>query len=297
MIMRLSSARGKLGGIILTVFLLGLTLGMSNPWVATLNPQEPLSSRSTTNPTNPEILEANIPTYDYYYMADANFYYKTLGGGQPTYCIWLNPYQGDDCDLYVYGDADYTALLASSDHGAGELEWVVLDYDPALINYYVRVHATTTGSVYLEYDPGMPLSAGATATKALDDEECVEVWSIYLGNSTTYDITLIVPPTGDYDLFLYRLPQNGVVSRDAACANSTASGLGVPETIGNFSAGNTPGYHAAVVVRRSGNGTCSLSFAPYWPTHDSPTPAFPLLGTLLGLVCLAIVMRRHERHR
>jgi len=220
-----------------------------------------LNSAQSSDPSNPHILYDDSSVYDYY-NASTSYYYRTENASLSYYHVmWLQPQDAqDNFDLYLYSDSGYSNLKTFSNRPAGYLDWVV--FRPIATQFlYVKVNTLSgySGFTFLEWeDSSYNLPIGNSTSNYLSSPDSLEVYQVFLSNTSTYRFRLDVPSQGDFDLYLYHLTPGQGANYGGYDAQSKTSGNGVIEIISNYTPTEN-GYYALFVVRYSGSGTYTLS--------------------------------------
>ena len=278
---------------ILPVLLVGMSLcmGQGEPVEGTI----PLQAGATTDYTNPVILSANLEEYEWYNIAPASYYYKTDVVISSYHVVWLYPEIGtNDYDLFLYADSDYTDLLVASEREAGALDWVIYHYNGSTPSHYPKVYAHdgSAGTAWIEWDPDSYLDRGETAVGSFASTDFVEIYTVYLWASSSFDLQLDVPEGSDYDLYLYYVDSGRATNSSGYLTNSTTIGTGADESIIDYKPVNT-GYHVVLIVRITGTGTYAL----FYDEHSAlAVPGFTLwVSIVLTISFGAYWIKRRDR--
>jgi hypothetical protein len=274
-----------------------ITITPLQPRTQPLDRNAEFSHNASDDPLDPDFLLPDSGITEFY-GSDTNYYYETDESGYYLNVIWVYPVASeDDHDLFLYADSNYTELLAASTHGANTLDWVVFYLNGSIDIHYPRVyaHPSSAGNAFLEWDVGFTDHfPGATITDDLNWSNQMNVHILYCDKIQEYNITLLTPDTGDFDLYLYYLPIGSSTNSSNYLHNHSTRGMGIEEQIANFTPSHTR-YYAAVIAWASGNGTYTLEFVRCHTSSSNPIGGLEFVGTLLGvgiLTMVAVVLRR-----
>lgn len=175
----------------------------------------PLRMANSTNPVSPTKYPS-FPAFETYSLPATSYYYDT-GSHISTFSVfWVAPLSAAaDCDLYLYNDSGYTALLSASCRGPGQPDWIVVRnvFNDSWHDYYPRiyVHPGSAGTVALEDE-------GSVSARMLQKEEIyvgqlsesnrIEGFVLFmnaLGFPKTFEITADASGYDDFDLYLYNI--------------------------------------------------------------------------------------------
>ena len=182
----------------------------------------------SSDPGNPHALYDDSSVYEYY-NASTSYYYRTENASPSRYhVVWLQPQDAlDNFDLYLYNDSGYSDLEASSTRGAGFLDWVV--FRPNVSQYlYARVNTLSSsgGFAFIEWeDSSNNLAVENSVSNSLSAPDSLELYQIFLSNTSAYRFRLDVPSEGDFDLYLYRLDPGAGANSLGYAAYSWSLGL------------------------------------------------------------------------
>ncbi len=93
----------------------------------------------------------------------------------------------------------------------------------------------------------------------------------------TYDFSLDVPSTGDFDLIIYDDAYDSATGRPVVSMSSISSGLGVNESL-VFSPSETGIYYWSIRAVE-GDGTCQISISGFNSAPNAPTSPVPMDGS------------------
>ncbi len=240
-----------------------------------------LSDSSHSDPYNESFSSVN----NYFYRMEDPFHHYNV--------FWVQP----DYDLYLFTDHYYTDLLISSKRQISPtrpINWVIFtsNSSTALDYYYAVIDPINfkDGAVLWD-DCNLGTSVGVGG---MGSTENMKTYTVSLSSASNYSITLDNPLSGDYDLYLYYLPNEGDAANTTTyLAASKTSGIGTDESI-IFSPPST-GVYLILVVWSSGSGTYDLDIEYYIPgTNDGKIPVFDLTLLFLGFTLVAFFRLRQK---
>ncbi|MBD3227400.1 MAG: hypothetical protein GF329_04355 [Candidatus Lokiarchaeota archaeon] len=264
----------------LFIFLISANLVSLNYQKANLYTGDNINSQLSSNPSNPTILADDSYDIETSYSAGFNYYYETyLMLSSDYHLIWLTcTSPGNDFDLYLYDNSDYSSLIVSST-SSSDFDWVV--YLPTSSEYtYPRVYAYDDGQGIIEAESGFDGTIGSPYSVCSTTDEFGDIYEFNLDSSKTYIASLTVPTDSDLDLYCYYLSDGESGDSNDYEVSSTSGATGVDEQI-TFSP-TTSGFYAFVIIRKSGGGSGVLSII----RERQMIPGFELIQVIFGIVSL-----------
>jgi hypothetical protein len=225
---------------------------------------QPLINTGSTSPNKDSVISPSAsqdpyyPTYLYddsalseYYSSSGYYYYDAYWYSSDYQLIWLHT--TNTASFTVYSDSSYSTTVgySTSDYG---VDWYV--YRPSYSqDYYPKVYMSYSGySGYIESESGYDMSTGSSYSFYLGSSEYGEIYEVYLSSSDNYVVTLDVPSTGDFDLYVFYSYSGDDYQYDY---HSSTSGTGTDEEI-TLTPPSYTGYYAIVILEASGYGTAYL---------------------------------------
>ena len=247
--------------------------------------EDPLTSATSTDKGNPDILPNTSAVYEYY-EAVSDYYYCTAPATYLYYhLIWVHPSDSPDLMLFLYDDAIFSTCVSYMTN----LGWVI--FRPSMeMKYYPKVHtfAAGTGYAYIQWEVASHiLWSGNSASAVLNESRYLESYSFFLTKSHLYYLNLTVPAGGDFDFYLYYLPSGDATHGDDYIFEEATLGLGINESLSWQP--STSGQYLLVVVRTSGSGPFTVYFQEYLGDSEPgsiPFTNYILLGLLLSYLFL-----------
>lgn len=261
--------------------LITMNLAFLNSQTLVNNSSTPISSLLSTDYLNPTSLADDSLDIETSYVASLNYYYDTYTMSTVDYhLIWLTcTTSGDDFDLYLYQNSDFSGLIEDSTSG-GDFDWIV--YKPSTSTVvYPKVYAYYDGEGVIEAESAFDGNIGSGYTVCSGTYETGDIYEYYLSVGTYYNADLLVPSGVDMDLYCYYLSSGGAGDLNEYLYSSASSTTGVDESI-SFTA-SVSGTYAFVVIRKSGTSSGTLTITQgssittlsddtsvygNWPTQD-----------------------------
>ncbi len=238
---------------------------------------------------SPTLLSEDSTIQDHYKYTSTRYYYKTGTALNAYYhVVWLQPVESyNDFDLYLYSDSNYSTEAAFSTEASGDLDWVV--FRPSISQPYnpLAYIQAGTGYAYIEWKISYDrIFVDSSNSAFLNASECIEIYQISLSSSSTYDFTLDVPSSGDYDFYFFYLSPGSATNSTGYVGASASSGLGVDEAILAYSP-PVSGDYVILVARRSGAGPYYLASQL---SSSSTSPGFDsgMLLLIVGIVLITL---------
>ncbi|MFX1297885.1 MAG: hypothetical protein ACFFD2_23940, partial [Promethearchaeota archaeon] len=127
-------------------------------------------------------------------------------------------------------------LQSYSVRTGSNLEWLVFRSSDE-IQYYIIVNSSesSSGSVYIEWgDFSESIQQDSSDTGYLSDNESIEIFEVYLNQTSQYDFQLEIHVGADYGLYLYRLDEGETIDFGGSLAKSIITEIEINEKIMNY---------------------------------------------------------------
>ena len=219
-----------------------------------LNKDSAISPSASNDPGAPQALIDDNWLYETY-SASGYWYYNTYTMSSSDYhLIWL--YTTASATFSLFPNSSYTGAIDASFSTYG-IDWLV--HRPASAQVmYPRVYMGSSGTGYIEAESGYDILTEESYGFSLSASEAGELFEVYLYTSEKYAITVDVPSTGDFALFVFYQNSGEISGYDSHDTNS--GGLGTDERI-TLAPPLYTGTYAIVILRLSGSGTGYIEVA------------------------------------
>ncbi len=285
-------------GIFLSI-LLGFSFCFSQPinngFVNGVSVQAPIQTSYSNSPSSPYVMLQRTSIQESYPSADS-YYYKTESPASVGYyqIVWVQPQDlGDSFNLYLYNDSAYSTLVRSCSGEAGYLNWVILR--PSSVLYlYPKVVTDNGGNGVVEWENGTQnLAVCGYQSNTMSSIFCGDLWTVHLEAGKSYNFSLQVPSTGDFNMFLHYLALGGASGPGDNIGYSDETGNGIDELIANFVPDITDDY-GLVIVRANGTGDYRIDCLFSAGCPSGGIPAFEI-GLGLFAVMVGILIAVHPK--
>ncbi len=280
------------------VFLLGIVLlfGAVNssafPSYYTLGGYAQIRSNVSSDLGNPTLLMEDSTASEYYPTQLTSYYYKTMPSIYQYHVMGVFPFQTTpNTTLYLYSDSGYSNELGVSDRPFDAFEWLVFK-GSAVVYPQVSVGFGGDADARVQWDGAFRMYEQEVVASIVNASDFIDVYTFSLFYTNTYNLSLTVPVTGDFDLYLYHLGANNTAGPEDYMDKSVVNETGADENITNYSpTPTTGGDYIAVVLWTSGNGTYTFTFKKIYGNGNGspPIPAFSGLVSILALASLSFL--------
>jgi hypothetical protein len=205
-------------------------------------------------------LSDDVGRFRTFYTEDWLYPFETYSAGTDDYHLIWTALTGsvNDLDLYLMTDDTYAVQLGSSLSG-GAVEWIVIRPSSTGLLYpavWTDDLGGASGSTFIECESGHDIVVdGAGLAASLSSGDCGTIAETPLYTTNTYDVSLTVPASCNFDLYVFRTTAGFTTKWDYH--NSSSGILGQDERI--CFTPDTNASYALVAIRRSGSGVANIT--------------------------------------
>ena len=224
-----------------------------------------------------------------------SYYYETMASIYNCHVVGVRPLQtAPNVSLTLFFDSGFSLPIKTSERGMGALEWVAYKRSGAV---YPKVYVGLGSDAWarVQWDGAFRLYEREVVTNLVNETDFIDTYAFSLFYTKTYVLTLTIPATGDYDLYLYALETDEAAGPDDYERKSATNGSGLHEEITDYSPTSaTGGDHVAVITWVAGNGTYSFTFEQ---AGGDDIPGFSWVGGALSLLIIPLLRKVGARRR
>ncbi|MBD3229449.1 MAG: hypothetical protein GF329_14790 [Candidatus Lokiarchaeota archaeon] len=187
----------------------------------------------------------------------------------------------NDMDIYLYLDSDHTIFEGTSE-SEEMVDWLVYFSSSSAPVYPVAYTSGGPNIGYFSWESACYLEIGESHSEYLNINDSADIVQVYLTPRVSYTITLTVPTSCDFDLYVFKCDYSSSVKHDEHISESPD--IGKDETI-TFRPDDWDNY-TIVVIRKSGNGTSKIKIT----SNSMGVPGFEISSSLIGIMGIFIIL-------